>query len=55
MLAVATLFIVGRFVYSAAYIKDPKSRALGMFMTLGANIVMLLGGLTGLLMTMAGR
>jgi len=52
VLAVGALFVIGRFVFSAAYLKDPAGRGPGMFMTLGANIVMLLGGLTGLLLGM---
>jgi len=50
VLAGGALFIIARAVYSAAYIKDPATRAPGMFMTLGANMVMLFGALSGLLM-----
>ncbi len=43
------IFITGRFLYSAAYIKDPKKRGPGMGLTLLANTVLLLGALFGLL------
>ena len=43
------LFIIARFLYSAEYVKDPKTRGPGMGLTLLANAVLLLGGLFGLL------
>ncbi len=43
------IFIIGRFLYSAEYVKDPKSRGPGMGLTLLANVVLLLGALFGLL------
>ena len=43
------LFIIGRFLYSAEYIKDPKTRVPGMSMTILANAILLLGALFGLL------
>jgi len=45
-------FIVGRFLYSAEYVKDPKSRGPGMGLTLAANAGLVLGALVGLLMKM---
>ena len=42
------LFIIGRFVYSAEYVKDPKTRAPGMMMTMLANVILVLGALFGL-------
>jgi len=42
-------FIIGRFLYSAEYLKDPKSRAPGMSITLAANATLIIGGLVGLL------
>jgi len=46
------VFILGRFVYSSEYIKDPKTRGPGMGLTLLANVVLVLGALFGLLRTM---
>ncbi len=48
------VFIVGRFMYSAAYSKDPKKRGPGMILTAGGNIVMVLGALGGVVMSMLG-
>jgi glutathione S-transferase len=45
-------FIIGRFVYSAEYVKDPKSRSPGMGLTLAANATLIIGSLIGLLMGM---
>jgi len=42
------LFIIGRFLYSAEYLKDPKTRTPGMSITLLANVILLLGALFGL-------
>ena len=46
------VFILGRFLYSAAYLKDPKTRAPGMIMTIASNVTLILGALVGLLMGM---
>lgn len=42
-------FIIGRFLYSAEYLKDPKTRAPGMSLTLAANAGLVIGALIGLL------
>ena len=42
-------FIIGRFLYSAEYIKDPKTRTPGMSITLAANATLILGSLSGLI------
>ena len=41
-------FIIGRFLYSVEYIKDPNSRVLGMSLTLAANATLVIGALVGL-------
>ena len=41
-------FLIGRFLYSIEYVKDPKSRTPGMAITLLANVVLVLGALFGL-------
>ena len=48
-LILGAVFIVGRFLYSAEYIKDPKTRVLGMVLTLLPNVVLILGALFGLI------
>jgi len=45
-------FLVGRFLYSAEYLKDPKSRTPGMAITLLSNVVLVLGALFGLVKVM---
>ena len=46
------IFLLGRFLYSIAYIKEPKSRAPGMVMTLFANAALVLVTLTYLLINL---
>lgn len=46
------VFILGRFIYSSEYIKDPKSRTPGMALTLLSNVVLVLGALFGLVRVM---
>lgn len=41
------VFLVGRLVYSAAYIREPASRTAGFLMGLFANVALLLSGLLG--------
>ena len=49
VLAPGAAFLLGRFLYSAEYVKDPKTRVPGMGLTLAANAVLVLGALFGLL------
>jgi len=43
----AGLYLVGRQLYAMTYVKDPSKRVLGMVLTFGANVVLLLGTLYG--------
>ena len=52
MLVPGLAFIIGRFLYSAEYQKDPKSRTPGMAITLLSNVVLVLGALFGLMRVM---
>lgn len=52
VVAVGGAFIIGRFIYSAQYLKDPKTRAPGMIITMLSNVVLVLGSLIALLMRM---
>jgi len=44
------IFLVGRFVYAYTYIKDPKSRGVGMLMSILPCYLMILGALIGAVM-----
>ena len=52
MLVPGLAFIIGRFLYSAEYQKDPKTRTPGMAITLLSNVVLVLGALVGLIKVM---
>jgi len=52
MMVPGLAFIIGRFLYSAEYQKDPKSRTPGMAITLLSNVVLVLGALYGLVKVM---
>ena len=45
-------FMVGRFLYSAEYLKDPKTRTPGMVITMISNVTLVLGALFGLMKVM---
>jgi uncharacterized membrane protein YecN with MAPEG domain len=48
VLAPGLAFLIGRFLYSIEYVKDPKSRTPGMAITLLSNVLLVLGALFGL-------
>jgi glutathione S-transferase len=41
------IYLVGREVYAATYVKDPSKRAVGYAMTFLPAVVLVLGGLSG--------
>lgn len=45
--AIGAVYIIGRFIYRASYLKDPKSRSLGFMLTLVPSVVLLIGALIG--------
>lgn len=49
--AMGAAFIIGRFLYSASYVKDPSSRGPGMMVGGLSIIATLLGGLWGTIST----
>jgi len=51
-LVLGGVYIIGRFLYSAEYLKDPKTRGPGMGLTLLANVVLVLGALYGVVRVM---
>jgi len=48
------IWIIGRGVYAAAYVKDPASRGPGFLMTFAPSALMLLGSLVALVVAVAG-
>lgn len=46
---IGLLFVIGRFLYFRAYVNEPSSRVVGMVMTMGANALLLLGALGGVI------
>ena len=44
---IGAVFIIGRFVYRAGYMKDPKSRLPGFGISALATVTLVLGGLIG--------
>ena len=50
---VGVAFIVGRGLYYMNYTQDPDKRGVGMIITVGANVALLLGAFLGALFTLA--
>jgi glutathione S-transferase len=48
VLVPGAIYLIGRVLYSAEYLKDPKTRTPGMVLTLFANVALVLGALFGL-------
>ncbi len=45
--AIGLVFIVGRFIYRTAYMRDPKRRSVGFGLSAVATLVLVLGGMIG--------
>ena len=48
---IGIVFIIGRFIYRASYVKDPASRSMGFTITFIPTAVMLIWGLIAAVMT----
>lgn len=51
-MVVGVAFIVGRGIYYMNYTRDPDTRGVGMIITFGANVALLLGGFVGALLAL---
>lgn len=47
---IGIFFIIGRAIYFMSYRVDPAKRGPGMIITMLSNVILLLGGLTGVVM-----
>lgn len=53
--AFAALFLGGRQLYFNRYVREPTKRGPGMLLTAAANLALVLGGVIGALVQLAGR
>ena len=53
--ALGVVYLIGRQVYASAYIKDPAKRGAGFGLTFLPTVILVLGGLIGALMHLAGH
>ncbi len=53
-IAAGTIYLIGRCIYAYCYIKEPKTRALGMILSFFPTATMALAALGGVLMTVLG-
>ena len=49
------VYLIGRQVYSASYVKDPKSRSAGFGLSMLPTLILILAGLVGAVMRLAGH
>ena len=45
--ALGLVYLIGREVYSATYVKDPAKRSLGFGLTMLPTVILIVGGLAG--------
>jgi glutathione S-transferase len=49
------VYLIGRQVYAASYVKDPATRSAGFGMTFLPTVVLIVGGLVGAVMHLLGH
>ena len=47
------IYLIGRQVYSASYVKDPKSRSAGFGLTFQPTVILIIGAVVGAVMHLA--
>ena len=53
--ALGVVYLIGRQVYSASYVKDPAKRGPGFGLTFLPTVILILGGLIGAVLHLAGH
>lgn len=53
--ALGVVYLIGRQVYSMSYVKDPKSRSAGFGLSFLPTVILVVGGLIGAGMRLAGH
>ncbi len=49
---IGAVYIIGRFIYNAKYVADPKSRTIGFMLSWAPCIILVVGGLVGAVMNL---
>jgi glutathione S-transferase len=53
--ALGVVYLIGRQVYSASYVKNPNSRSAGFGLSVLPTLILILAGLVGAVMRVAGH
>ncbi len=53
--ALGVVYLIGRQVYAASYVKDPAKRGPGFGLTFLPTVILILGGLIGAVLHLAGH
>lgn len=53
--ALGVVYLIGRQVYSMSYVKDPQSRSAGFGLSFLPAVILVLGGLIGAVLRLAGH